>query len=84
MKARLLISAFALALPAAPLGANGINDPGECAPCHPAARVQWRGGVHAAEGMVCGRRKHYLWRLVGDRVKERIGSQIRTAIAVEC
>ena len=40
-------------LAAVPLAAE-TPEPGECATCHPAARVQWQSGVHAREGMVCG------------------------------
>ena len=42
-----------LLLLAAAAAAEPSTGPGECAPCHPAAGVQWRDGVHAAEGMVC-------------------------------
>lgn len=53
MKAGFFLASLLL-VPPAPMPAAAVTvDPGECAPCHPAARVRWSAGVHAREGMVC-------------------------------
>ncbi len=54
MRTGLLLGTL-LSLPfvSAALGVAERVGPGECATCHPAAEVRWRGGVHAREGMVC-------------------------------
>lgn len=43
----------ALLLPATIASATAHASPGECATCHPRARVLWSDGVHAKEGIPC-------------------------------
>jgi predicted CXXCH cytochrome family protein len=48
-----IVACTALLLLATMAYAGEHANPGECATCHPKARVLWAGGVHAKEGIPC-------------------------------